>query len=120
MGIGDMRRLHVFKTVPCPLDQDSITPRWDFHRKFENGIVVKHTARLVARDSTQVSSTDYNGAHLYAPVVRPEPFRALVTIAALFNYDIRQLDVSTAYLHVEIDGEFYMEAPPGYGNGDAV
>ena len=37
-----------------------------FHRKFENGSLVKHKAHLVARGFTQVFDVDYNEAHLYA------------------------------------------------------
>jgi Reverse transcriptase (RNA-dependent DNA polymerase) len=91
-----------------------------FHRKFEHGTLVKHKARLVARGFTQVSGVDYNEAHLYASVMRLETFRTLVALAALFNFDIRQFDVSAAYLHGEIDREIYMEPPPGYENGDLV
>jgi len=118
--IENMRRLNVFKTVPRPLDMNIITPRWVFHRKFENGTLVKHKARLVARGFTQISGVDYNEAHLYAPVMRLESFRVLLTIAAWFDLDLRKFDVSAAYLHGEIDGDVYMEPPPGHGDGDSV
>jgi Reverse transcriptase (RNA-dependent DNA polymerase) len=80
--IENMRCLSVFKTVPRPPDMNTITPRWVFHRKFENGALVKHKVRLVARGFTQISGVDYNEAHLYAPVMRLESFRVRVSIAA--------------------------------------
>jgi len=43
-----------------------------------------------------------------------ETFRVLISIAALFDHDLRQFDVSAACLHREINGEIYMEPPPGY------
>ena len=89
-------------------------------RKFENGALVKHKARLVARGFTQVPGIDYNEAHLYAPVMRPESFRSLISIAALFDLNLWQFDVSAAYLHGDINGEVYMDPPPGYGNSDSV
>jgi Reverse transcriptase (RNA-dependent DNA polymerase) len=82
--------------------------------------LVKHKARLVARGFTQIPGIDYNEAYLYAPVMRLESFRILISIAALFDLDLRQFDVSAAYLHGEIDGEVYMDPPPGYGNGESV
>jgi len=91
-----------------------------FRRKYENGSLTKHKARLVARGFTQVSSVDYREAYLYAPVVRLESFRALISIVALFDHDLRQFDVSTAYLHGDIDGEAYMEPPLGHERGGAV
>jgi hypothetical protein len=108
------------QTVPRPPNTNIITPRWVFRRKFENGALVKHKARLVARGFTQISGIDYNEAHLYAPVMRLESFRVLLSIAAWFDLDLQQFDVSAAYLHGEIDGEVYMEPPPGHEDGDSV
>ena len=118
--INNMRRLDVFKEVARPKNHNVITPKWVFRRKFENGTLVKHKARLVARGFTQVSGVDYHDAYLYAPVVRLETFRALISIAALFGLELRQFDVSAAYLHGDIDEEVYMEPPPGYGGRDSV
>jgi hypothetical protein len=118
--INNMRRLNVYKVVPYPSDTNIITPRWVFHRKFEDGTLTKHKARLVARGFTQIAGIDYNEAHLYAPVMRLESFRLLASLAALFDLDLRQLDVSAAYLHGDIDGDVYMQPPPGYGDGDSV
>ena len=97
--IVNMRRLSVFKTVPRPPNMNTITPRWVFHRKFENGALVKHKVRLVARGFTQISGVDYNEAHLYAPVMRLGSFRVLLSIALWIDLNLRQFDVSAAYLH---------------------
>ena len=61
----------------------------------------------MARGFTQVSGVDYREAHLYGSVVRLESFRSLISIAALFDHDLRQFDVSAAYRHRDIDGETY-------------
>jgi hypothetical protein len=53
-------------------------------------------------------------------VVRLESFRILISIAALFDLDLRQFDVSAAYLHGDIDGEVYMEPPARYQKDDLV
>ena len=65
--IENMRHLSAFHTVPRPPDTNFITLRWVFHRKFENGALVKHKTCLVARGFTQVSGVGYNEEHLYAP-----------------------------------------------------
>ena len=80
--IENIRRPNVFKTVPRPPDTNIVTPRWVFHRKFDNGALVKHKACLVARGFTQILDIDQNEAHLYAPVMRSESFRDLLSIAA--------------------------------------
>lgn len=60
-----------------------------FSGEFENGTLVKHKARLVARGFTHASGVDYHDAYFYAPVVRLEPFRALISIAALSDTELR-------------------------------
>jgi len=101
--VSNTRCLNVFKEVPHLIDRNIITARWVYRRKFENGSLIKHKARLVARGSTQISGIDYHEAYLYAPVVRLESFRILISLAALFNLEIRQFDVSVVYLHGDID-----------------
>ena len=118
--INNMRRLNVFEDVPRPKYKNIITPQWIFRCKFENGMLIKYKARLVACGFTQVPGIDYHEARLYAPVVRLESLRALITIAALFDLELRQFDVSAAYLHGEIDEEVYMEPPPRYQKDNTV
>ena len=72
--IENMRHLSVFTAVPRPLNTNIIIPRWIFHWKFQNGSLVKHRARLVARGFAQVFGVHYSEAHLYAPVMQLESF----------------------------------------------
>jgi len=118
--IENMRRLNILTTVPSPLDPNIITPRWVSPRKFENGLPSKHKARLVAWGFTQVSAIDCHEARLYAPVMRLASFRVLFSIATWFDLDLRQFDMSAAYLHGEIDDEVYMEPPTDHGDGDCL
>ena len=87
--IDNIRRLNVFKVVPRPNGKSIIAPKWVFRRKYENGLLTKRKARFVARGFTQVPGVNHCGAHIYAPVVRLESFRALISIAALFDHDLR-------------------------------
>ena len=70
-------------------------------------------ARLVARGFTQVHhGLDYD--ETYAPVTRLETIRLLFAMAVEKDWEIRQIDVKTAYLYGDLDEEIYMEPPPGY------
>ena len=112
--VDNMWRLNVFKEVPRPNGKNTITLKWGFRRKYENGSLTKHKARLLVRGFTQVFGVDYREAHFYAPVVRLESFRVLISIAALFDLDLRQIGVSATYLPGYIDREAYMEPPLTY------
>ena len=91
--IEKIRRLNVFEPVPRPLDTGIITLRCIFHRKFENGALVKHKARFVARIFTHISGVDCNEAYLYAPVIRLESFSRSQpgSISILVNSTYQQL-----------------------------
>ena len=90
-----MRRLDVYKEVPRPKNRNIITPKWVFRRKFENGILIKHKTRLVARGFTQVSGIDYHDAYLYVPVVRLESCRAYVDMQVWQVLDQALVTIST-------------------------
>jgi len=47
----------------------------------------------MARIFTQISSSDYHEAHLYAPVVRFASFRTLISITALFDLQLHRFDI---------------------------
>ena len=87
--------------------------------KFENGTLIKHEARLVARGFTQVSGMDYHGARLYASVMPLETFRALISTAALFNHAPPPPN-STYQQHTCMErstGKSPWSPHPGYGPG---
>ena len=50
----------------------------------------------------------------FAPVTRLETIRLMLAIAVQRNWEIRQIDVKTAYLHGELDEEIFMEPPEGF------
>ncbi|OWY90086.1 polyprotein, partial [Phytophthora megakarya] len=51
---------------------------------------------------------------VYSPVVRLETLRVLLTLAAVWDYDVHQMDVTTAFLNGKIDVEVFMEQPEGF------
>ena len=42
-------------------------------------------------------------------------YRVLFALAAYYDMEIDQLDVKTAFLHGDIDGDVYVKLPNGYG-----
>jgi hypothetical protein len=55
----------------------------------------------------------------FASVVKPMSYKALFTIAAANDYEVKQMDVKTAFLYSDMpdDQLVYMEQPEGYADG---
>ena len=108
-----MEDLGVWITVPRPQNSNVVSCKWVFKIKRDNdGNISRFRARLVARGFSQVYGDDYHDT--YAPVTRLETIRLLFALAVEKDWEIRQIDVKTAYLHGNLDEEIFMEPPEGY------
>jgi len=102
-----------WELVDLPKGKRAIGCRWVFAFKYnENGAVERYKARLVAKGYNQRHGIDYN--ETFAPVVKFQTIRMILTIAAIEDMEIHQLDVKTAFLNGDLNEEVYMEQPDGY------
>ena len=60
----------------------------------------------------QTKGLDYFDTN--SPVTRINSIRMVLTIAALRNLEIYQMDVKTAFLNGDLEEEIYMEQPKGF------
>ena len=74
-----------------------------------NGSIDKYKARLVVKWFRQKEGLDYFDT--YSPVTRITSIRMLILIASLYNLEIHQMDVKTAFLNGELEEEIYMKQP---------
>lgn len=99
--------------VKAPKGANVMGSTWKFKVKTDkNGQVVRYKARLCARGDTQKAGIDYN--EVFAPVVRYASIRILLAIAAIFDLEVEQLDVETAFLNSNLKETIHMRAPQGF------
>ena len=71
------------------------------HKYNPDGSLDRYKARWVVRGFTQRAGIDFS--ETFTPVVKPATIRTVLTIVAGKRWPVRQLDVSTAFLHGHLD-----------------
>ncbi|GAU50608.1 hypothetical protein TSUD_410180 [Trifolium subterraneum] len=87
--------------------------KWILKKKLKpDGTVEKYKARLVAKGFRQRENIDFFDT--FSPVTRITSIRILISIAALYNLIVHQMDVKIAFLNGDLEEEIYMEQPEGF------
>lgn len=66
-------------------------------------------------ENRHVEGLDYT--ETFAPVTKMVMVRTLLSIAAMYKWEIHQMNVHNVFLHVELHKEVYMKLPPRYSEG---
>jgi hypothetical protein len=82
-----------------------------------NGEIERFKARYVVQGNHQVEGVDYTASKVWAPTGQHTTLRVLMVHAAIHDLCIRHVDISTAFLHGELDEEVYVEQPPIINDG---
>jgi hypothetical protein len=110
--LNALKRNHTWDVVTRPKDANVVKSKWVFKYKFTpDGTIKSHKAHLVAKGFSQIPGTDYDKT--YAPVARYDSHRLLIALAAHHGWNLRQLDVKSAFLYGTLDRDIYMELPNG-------
>lgn len=98
---------------PGPTDHYIIdTKRVYKTKQNEDGCLDHRKARLVAKGFNQISGLDFS--QTFSLVIKLVIVRVVLTLVVHFGWDIKQLDVSNAFLYETLDEEVYTSQPQGY------
>jgi len=110
------KKKEVFEWVHAPAGAQVIDLKLVYKLKLDAfNIPVRYKARLVARGFQQ---TGVEMIDAFAPMAHPTTIRLLVSIAAANGWDIKQSDISTAYLSAELPETIYLAPPKGMERSD--
>ncbi|CAL2241824.1 unnamed protein product [Prunus armeniaca] len=102
-----------WELIDLPEGERIVGVKWIFKTKFkENGEIDKYKAKLVAKGYTQEYGIDYS--KVFAPVVRHDTIRLVISLPAQNDWSIYQLDVKSAFLYGELNERVFVDQPPGY------
>ncbi|KAF5374058.1 hypothetical protein D9757_010721 [Collybiopsis confluens] len=114
--IEQLNKLNTYKLTQCPPDRVPIANKWVYRVKRDaDGKIIRYKARLVAKGFSQIPGIDFD--ETFAPVVRMETVRLLISIAARYKLRAHVVDVIGAYLNGKLDEEIYMTQPECYEDG---
>jgi Reverse transcriptase (RNA-dependent DNA polymerase) len=96
--ISVLKAAGTWELVDAPKGVNIVGLKWVFRAKKDAaGIVVCYKAHLVAQGFSQVPGVDY--FDMFAPVAHLSSIRAVLSIAAVNDYEIHQIDIKGAYLN---------------------
>ncbi|KAH9769014.1 hypothetical protein KPL71_011831 [Citrus sinensis] len=111
--IESMYSNKVWELVEAPNGVKPIGCKWIYKRKRGvDGRVETFKARLVAERFTQKEGIDYE--ETFSPIAMLKSIRILLSIAAVLDYEIWQMDVKTAFLSGHLEENIHMQQPDGF------
>ena len=110
---------HTWDVVDRPKNHPVVKGRWVLKYKRGSGNkITKRKARWVARGFSQRPGIDY--IETYAGVVRNVISRIMLALACLYDWEVHQADIKSAYLNSELKEVVYVEMPHGYAEDGKV
>lgn len=116
-GMVSFDETDTFSLVPYQPDMHILGCKWINRVKLNaDGTVKCLRSRLVVKGYDQEEGIDY--LDTYSPVVKSPTIRAILHLATVNKWDIKQLDVKHAFLYGDLQETVYMHQPPGFINSE--
>ena len=110
--VDALKANQTWELVELPENRKAIKSKWVFKVKYKpSGDIDKFKCRLCVVGCMQKSGLDYT--EVFSPVCRLESLRVFLALGAALDMHIHQLDISTAFLHADVDEDVYMMQPEG-------
>lgn len=111
--VSSLRKNNTWTLVPRPKDIPVIDCRWVYTKRFdEEGKLEKPKARHVAKGFKQIPGV--NVGETWAPVGRHTTIRVVLSLSAMLDWEIINMDVDTAFVYAPVEEEIYTEQTKGF------
>lgn len=117
--INQIQQNKTWSIIKRPRIGNVIGSKWVFKIKHNSaGEIEQFKARLVAQSHKQIEGIDFFDT--YSPVIKRKTIRLIMALAVENGWDLRLVDVATAYLNSFLEEDVYMEQPPFSEEKDVV
>ncbi|KAL2231966.1 UNVERIFIED_CONTAM: Retrovirus-related Pol polyprotein from transposon TNT 1-94 [Sesamum indicum] len=113
--MNSLKKNNTWELCQLPKGKKALQNRWVYRVKEESDGKKRYKARLVVKGFQQRYGIDFTD--VFTPVVKLTTIRLMLSMVAVENLELQQMDVKTAFLHGDLEEEIYMVQPEGY-NGD--
>ena len=97
---------NVWKLAKLPDGVNPVSCKWNFKRKINpDGSLNVFKARLVAQGYSQTLGINYGDT--YSPVIRFETIRTVLSLTVQNDFEVHNMDVSTAFLNGNLTDNIY-------------
>eukprot|EP00253_Pinus_taeda_P026682 PITA_26682 len=98
--------------VRLPAGKTTLQNKWVYKLKEEDGGRKRYKARLVVKVFAHKKGIDFD--EIFSPVVKMISIITILSLIAVEDLHLEQLDVKTTFLHGDLEEEIYMQQPQGY------
>ena len=101
-----LKKNQTWDLVRLPAEKKALHNKWVYRIKKERNGNLRYKARLVVKGFEQRAGIDFT--EIFSPVVILMTIRAVLSIVAVENLQLEQMEVKTAFLYGELNEEIYM------------
>lgn len=103
---------HCWEVVPYPKQgrPNYLRCHFVYKVKMKQGKIDRYKSRLVVDGSRQVEGIDYTDS--FAPVVKYTTLRIFLAISTVYNMQVHQIDVESAFIYAPLSEVVYMHPHP--------
>ena len=109
--MDSLQQNQTWDLVKLPKGKRALQNKWVYRLKEEEGGKRRHKSRLVVKGFAQKQGIHFN--EIFSPVVKMNSIRTILRLVAIQDLHLEQMDVKTAFLHGNLEEEFYMHQPAG-------